>query len=145
MAAPTEEPPTDTATSFPPNFARRPLQREGACYLPSAAERAMEAERVMEAAMMRSSSPLVETALGKRVHEGNDLEDDDAAESDGEGPPPVEATAPHALPLLSNLIAATLRYASRKKLRPEQCDEIEGFLSVSTLLYHWHCATQNIG
>lgn len=123
-----------TAVSPSSQPTRHPLRREGAIYLPTAAERASAAERAMEAAMLRSSSPPVEPALGKRVREGTDSEDhsdaDADADADREGSAPFAETALPSPPSLSNVIAATMRYASRKKLRPEQRDEIEVFLSV---------------
>ena len=85
------------------------------------------AEQAIEDAMMRSSSPLEESPLGKRVREGDDLPDPDGSEPDEESP----SSLPQIQPSLSNVIASTLRYASRKKLRPEQRDEVEVFLSVS--------------
>lgn len=86
----------------------------------------------MEAVMNRSSSPgPEESALGKRAREGDDSGDQDDAEPDDERPTPA-TTEPQSLPSLSNITAATLRYASKKKLRPEQRDELEVFLSVSS-------------
>lgn len=102
--------------------APRPLRREGAGYFSSAAEQALEE------AMMRSS-PTPEMVLGKRTHDDHPGEDGGDTEPDEEGfslPRPETMT-----PSMSNLAAATMRYASRKKLRPDQRDEIEAFLSVS--------------
>ena len=105
----------------PPSYPR-PLRREGAQFFSSAAEEAIEA------AMMRSSSPLEESPLGKRVREGvDDSIDHESLEHDEE---PASSQQQQIQPSLSNVIASTLRYASRKKLRPEQRDEVEAFLSV---------------
>lgn len=116
---------------LPPQLTHRPLQREGAVILLSAAERAIED------AMMRSSSPPVEDpAPRKRAREGEDPEDTELDEPGEDPPSPLAATQSQG-PSLSNVIAATRRYASRKKLRPEQRDEVEAFLSVSSLAYHF--------
>ena len=120
--------PTPTAlTGLAGNAAQtavhRPLHREGAQYFPSAAEEAL-AE-----AMMRSSPP-PEPLLGKRVRDGDHPGDDDHdTDPDEEGSPTAHPQP--SIPSISNLTAATMRYASRKKLRPDQRDEIEAFLSVS--------------
>ena len=101
---------------------RRPLQREGAQYFLSAAEEAL-AE-----AMMRSSPP-PEPLLGKRVRDNDQpAEDDHDSEADEEVPPTTHLQP--SIPSISNLTAATLRYAAKKKLRPEQRDEVEAFFSV---------------
>ena len=121
MASPTaqsQQPPV----TLPPQSHPRPLRREGAQYFLSAAEEALEA------AMMRSSSPVEESPLGKRVREGDDSIDHNGSEPDEE---PASSQQQQIQPSLSNVIASTLRYASRKKLRPEQRDEVEAFLSVS--------------
>lgn len=132
MASPPATTTAAAAAITPPSQpTRRPLRREGAMYLPSAAERAMEA------AMLRSSSPPVEPTLGKRTREGGDSEDRSDSDADRERSAPLEETALPSPPSLNNLIAATLRYASKKKLRPEQRDEIEAFLSVSSLICHF--------
>lgn len=105
----------------------RPLQREGAQFFPSAAERALEE------AMMRSSPP-PEPVTGKRVRDADDEPgaDDHDTEAEDEA---SATTSPQPSPLpTSNLIAATLRYASKKKLRPEQRDEVDAFFSVSACL-----------
>lgn len=127
MASPTSQSQGPPVAPLQP-AARRPLRREGAQYFPSATEQALEA------AMMRSSSPLDESPLGKRVREGNDSGDHDDTEPDEESPSITE-TQQQSLPSFSNVIAATLRYASRKKLRPEQRDEVEEFLSVNSWTY----------
>ena len=100
---------------------RRPLRREGAMIILSAAEQAMED------AMLRSS-PTPEPVLGKRTHnspDGDDTEPDDE---------PTTTQSDSSLPLSSNVAAATVRYAAKKKLRPEQRDEVDAFLLVSPSL-----------
>ena len=100
---------------------RPPLRREGAIILLSAAEQAMED------AMLRSS-PTPEPVLGKRTHnspDGDDTEPDDE---------PTTTQSDSSLPLSSNVAAATVRYAAKKKLRPEQRDEVDAFLLVSPSL-----------
>lgn len=97
----------------------RPLRREGAINLLSAAEQALQD------AMMRSSPP-PETVLGKRTP-GGDGDQDGDTEPDDETP--VREPPSH-----GNITAATLRYATHKKLRAEQRDELETFLKVSNSL-----------
>lgn len=127
---PTAPPPSATNNSLP-QPTRRPLRREGAFYFPSAAERAMEA------AMMRSSSPPVEPALGKRTRDEGGAEDNDST-GPGDGKPlPSAANAPQVQPSLSNVITATLQYAARKKLRPEQRNEVEVFLLVRLSIHRF--------
>ena len=106
----------------PQGVSRRPLQREGAQYFLSAAEEAL-AE-----AMMRSSPP-PEPLLGKRVRDDDQPGDDDHASEADEEEPSTTHIQP-SIPSISNLTAMTLRYAAKKKLRPEQWDEVEAFLSV---------------
>ena len=107
----------------------RPLRREGAVILLSAAEQAMED------AMLRSSSPLPEPVLGKRTHQEDDsasADGDDAEPGDTE---PTSTAHQQVLPSIGNIAAATTRYAAKKKLRPEQRDELDAFLSVSSIQY----------
>lgn len=114
-------------TSLQPNPAlqpHRPLQRERAIIFLSAAEQAMED------AMMRSSST-PEPVLGKRTRQGDGSADGNDTEPD-DGPP--SATQSQSSPSISNVAAATLRYVSKKKLRPEQRDEVDAFLLVSARL-----------
>ena len=127
MASPTaqsQQPPV----TLPPQSHPRPLRREGAQYFLSAAEEALEA------AMMRSSSPVEESALGKRVREGDESIDHDGSEPDAE---PASSQQQQVQPSLGNVISSTLRYAARKKLRPEQRDEVEAFLSVRHSYFLW--------
>ena len=85
--------------------------------------------------MMRSS-PTPESVLGKRTRraddstDGNDTEPNDTEPDNGS----PSTTQLQSLPSISNVAAATLRYASKKKLRPEQRDEVDAFLLVSTPL-----------
>lgn len=98
----------------------RPLQREGARFFLSAAEQAMED------AMNRSSSPIPELSLGKRTRPAGDPEDGNDTEQDEDLSPPVQPSS--ATSSFGNVTAAALRYASKKKLRPEQRDEVEALL-----------------
>ena len=115
---------TGPAGSGPQTISRRPLQREGAQYFLSAAEEAL-AE-----AMMRSSPP-PEPLLGKRVRDDDDPGDDDHSTEPDEEWSSTTQLQP-SIPSISNLTAATLRYAAKKKLRPDQRDEVEAFFSAST-------------
>jgi hypothetical protein len=81
-------------------------------------------EQALQDAMLRSSPP-PEQVLGKRTH----------GEPDGEDTEPDKDSSVMALaPSLSNVTSASLRYATHKKLRPEQRDELEAFLQVSASL-----------
>lgn len=102
----------------------RPLQREGAQFFLSAAEQAMED------AMNRSSSPIPATSLGKRSRQAGDPEDGDDTDHDQDLSLPMQPLS--ATSSFGNVTAAALRYASKKKLRPEQRDEVEALLLVST-------------
>ncbi|PPQ93830.1 hypothetical protein CVT25_013539 [Psilocybe cyanescens] len=97
----------------------RPLQREGAIFILSSAEQAIED------AMMRSSPPPERTVLGKRPHQVKDSLDGNDTEHDDE---PSSTAVSQSLPSISNVAAAVSRYVSRKKLRPEQRDEVDAFL-----------------
>ena len=120
---------------IPSSQPRPPLRREGATIFLSPAERAMED------AMMRSS-PTPEPVLGKRTRRVDDSTDGNDTEPDDESP---STTQPQSLPSISNVATATLHYASKKKLRAEQRDEVDAFLLVSTpLTYPW-CLCLNIG
>lgn len=120
MASPAPDSQNVSTPSLPHG---RPLQREGARHFLSAAEQAMQDT------MLRSSPP-PESALGKRVRQDDSLGDNDGdTEPDEDSETPQPQCSP---PSISNITAATLRYASKKKLRPEQRDEVEAFLLVST-------------
>ena len=105
-----------------------PVQREGAIYILTPAEQAVEN------AMLRSSLP-PEQVLGKRTHEQDDeQEGGDTEPEEGTSATPQAQLLVHSL---SNVTAVTLRYATHKKLCAEQRDELKGFLRVSILLmYH---------
>ena len=114
--------PAPATNNAPQAHPRRPLQREGAQFFLTMAE------QEIEAAMMRSSPPPA-MVLGKRVHHDDqpgEGDDDDDVDEEGSSTPRLQP-----LSSISNLTAVTMRYASRKKLRPDQRDEIEAFLSVS--------------
>jgi hypothetical protein len=109
-------PPYDPQTPPPRG---RALRREGAVIFSSA-------EQVLADAMAQSSSPLPESLLGRRTRADSDVggPDDD---------PDLDLTprASTRAPSISNVTAVVLRYASQKKLRPEQRDEVDSFLTVS--------------
>ena len=101
------------------------LQREGAIIILTPAEQALEI------AMSRSSLP-PEQVLRKRTHEQNDKQEggDTEPEEETSATPQAQLLAPS----LSNVTTATLQYATYKKLRAEQRDELEAFLQVSISL-----------
>ncbi len=107
----------------------RPLRREGAAFFLTVAEQAL-----MDA--MDRSSPPPEPILGKRTsrqdtnQDGGDVTEPEEGDSATETARPQESSP-------NVITAATLRYASRKKLRSEQRDEVETFLQVSSLMYTW--------
>ena len=116
---------TGLAGSGPQTVSRRPLQREGAQYFLSTAE-----EELAEAMMRSSPPPDPEPLLGKRVRDDDQTGDDDhGTEPDEEGSSATQSQP--SIPSISNLTAATLRYAAKKKLRPDQRDEVEAFFAVS--------------
>ena len=79
--------------------------------------------------MMRSSSPPPESLLGKQARH-DDQEDGDHGTETEEDESPTTRPQPSSISV-SNLTAAALRYATKKKLRPEQSEEVEAFFSVS--------------
>lgn len=85
--------------------------------------------------MMRSSPPPeITITLGKRIREDDDsVGDGNETEPDEAVSLPSTTKRPQSVNPLSNVSAATLRYAAKKKLRPEQCDEVDAFLLVSSL------------
>jgi len=121
--------PTPSRASLPTSQARRPLQREGAIILLSPAEQALED------AMLRSSPP-PDQMLGKRTRT-NEQSDGQEGDTEPEEGTSATAQAQSLAPSLGNVTAATLRYATNKKLRAEQRDELEAFLHVSTSLMHF--------
>lgn len=119
----------NTLAVQPTQLPRRPLQREGAVIFPSAAEQAL-----MDA-MERSSPPPEPTRiLGKRTH-GQDNEQDGGDTTEPEESNSATECAQTQEPSFGNIAAATLRYATRKKLRSEQRDEVEAFLQVSSSFF----------
>ena len=100
---------------------RRPLQREGARILLSPVEQALQD------AMLRCSPP-PEPVLGKQPHQ----EDNNGSNGnkDMSTLPPMQPQT--SLPSISNVTAAALEYATHKKLCPEQHNELETFLLVSS-------------
>ena len=94
------------------------------------------AEQALEDAMPRSSPP-PEQVLGKRANEQNDGPEGDTEPEEGSATALAQARAP----LLGNITAVTLQYAANKRLRAEQCDELEAFLQVSISLMNFFCLT----
>jgi len=123
--SPTGSPDTSAAQSQASQPRPRPIQREGAIVLLTPAERALQN------AMLRSSPP-PEQVLGKRTHEQNDDDEQEGGDTEPEKGTSATGQARSLAPLYSNVTAATLRYATYKKLRAEQREELEAFLQVST-------------
>ncbi|KIJ90086.1 hypothetical protein K443DRAFT_576202 [Laccaria amethystina LaAM-08-1] len=121
-------PPTSSAQAPPSTSsaqALRPLQREGAIILLS------NHEQELHDAMMRSSPPPELSILGKRPRQEGDLPDTGDTDVEDDGPSPMQSQA--FTPTFSNVAAACLRYASKKKLRADQCNDLEVFLVDSPL------------
>jgi len=74
---------------------------------------------------MLRSSPTPEPVLGKRTHRVDNLTLEDHNDTEHEEGPPLTTSLDS-----FNHVVATFRL--KKKLRPEQCDELDAFLSVST-------------
>lgn len=111
----------------PSSHSSRPLQREGAFRF----ETLTPEEMALEDAMNRSSPP--PQILGKRTHndegdEGDTTEPDEDSPRNGE-----QDSLASSKPSISNVTISSQRYASKKKLRPEQRDELDAFLLVSFL------------
>ncbi len=109
-----------------PPIVPRPLRREGAMYILTPEEEALQD------AMLRSSSPAPEpetSALG-RTRDNDD--EGDGAETEPETEPPTTSQA--LVPNASNVTAAALRYATQKRIRSEQRGELDTFLSASPFL-----------
>jgi hypothetical protein len=96
----------------------------------------------MEDAMMASSSPPPELVLGKRRRSDDEPVDGGDIEPDEQG----SSIAPpqSGLPSITNVAATVQRYAAVKKLRPEQRDEVDAFLSVSIILLWRSCLTVRV-
>ena len=124
IPAPSPDVGSITASETPASPPRRPLRREGARYFLSSAEQAVEDA-------MNRSSPAPDPVLGKRAHQADEQDGNDTEED-------TSSTAPRqpATPSIANVAAASLRYASKKKLRAEHRDEVETFLLVSTSLVY---------
>jgi hypothetical protein len=128
--------PTPQQQPPPSSQPRRPIQREGAFRI----ENLTAAEQALNDAMDRLSSPPPEV-LGKRTcgngsGEGSDSEpDEDSPRNGKQGALVVQAQSSQ--PSISNVTASTLRYASKKKLRPEQRDELDAFILVSFSIHFW--------
>jgi hypothetical protein len=82
------------------------------------------------------SSPAPESVLGKRTRRADDPTDGNDTEPDNGSP---STTQLQSLPSISNVAAMASHYALRKKLRPEQCEEVDAFLLVSTSLTYLLC------
>ena len=126
--------PSPSSQPPPGSQPRRPIRREGAVIFDSLTE----AEQALEDAMNRLSSPPPEPVLGKRTREGEPGDGNNSdTEPDGEGDLQGASAALPELPSISNVTAATLRYASKKKLRPDQRVEVEAFLLVSFFILYF--------
>ena len=86
--------------------------------------------------------PAPESVLGKRTRRADDPTDGNDTEPDNGSP---STTQLQSLPSISNVAAMASRYALRKKLRPEQREEVDAFLLVSTSLTYLLCLWLNIG
>ena len=119
-------PVSGVAIQLPPTSAPqplRPLQREGAMIFLSPAEQASQDAT-------SRSSPTPEPVLRKRPHQ----EDENGSDENEDTSTPRPMQPQTSLPSISNVTATALRYATHKKLRPEQRDELETFLLVSSCL-----------
>jgi hypothetical protein len=119
---PSGQPPSSNQL-LPSSQPCRPLHREGAFRI----ELLTPSEQALEDAMNRPSSPPPQSVLGKRTHDGDGADNDDIDTEPDKDAPSRESQPPS----ISNVIATSLRYASKKKLCPEQRGEVEVFLSVS--------------
>jgi len=79
---------------------------------------------------MSRSSPSPEQLLGKRARVQDD--EQEGGDTEPEEGTSASAQAQSPAPSLSNVTAATLRYATFKKLRAEQRDKLDAFLQVRT-------------
>jgi hypothetical protein len=86
----------------------------------------------MEDAMLQSSSPPPESVLGKRTRrEGEPGHGSDTGVDEED---PLTTQSQPAPPSISNVTGFTQQYVSKKKLRPEQRDEVDTFLLVSDFI-----------
>src|ERR1700722_983127 len=116
----TPTPPYDPQTPTPRG---RGLHREGAI-----ANILSAAEQTLVDAMRQSSSPPPECVLGRRTRDDDDIGGPGANDAEDLDVTPRASALPN-----SNVSAMASRYASKKKLRPEQRDELDAFLAVSNL------------
>jgi hypothetical protein len=89
-------------------------------------------EQEMEDAMLQLSSPPPESVLGKRTHREGEPGHGSDTELDEEGPSTTQSQ-PASLSI-HNVTGSTQQYMSKKKLRPEQSDEVDTFLLVSDFI-----------
>src|ERR1700722_17961225 len=97
----------------------RTLHREGTVIF-------LFAEQALADTIAQSSPPLPESVLGRRTR----ADDDVGGPDDDLGLDLTPRASAHS-PSISNITAIVLRYASQKKLRPEQRDEVDAFIGVS--------------
>jgi len=122
-----DTPPYDPHTPTPRG---RGLRREGAIANILSAQ-----EQALADAMMQSSSPLPESILGRRSR----AEDDIGEPGDPDPDPDTTPRASAQTASISNIMAIALRYASKKKLRQEQRDEVDIFLTASAFVFILGC------
>ncbi|KJA18026.1 hypothetical protein HYPSUDRAFT_205753 [Hypholoma sublateritium FD-334 SS-4] len=122
-ATPSAAPAAPAAPAVPPTQPR-PLHREGAMFILTPEEQALEL------AMLRSSPAPETSALGKRTRDDdNEAHDGTDTEPDSEAPLTSQVLAPTS----SNVTTASLRYATQKRIRSEQRGELDAFLLDSAL------------
>lgn len=133
-----------TEPSFPaqaniPHLQRHPyrrLQRENAVIILTPAEQAL-ADFMVQSSSPPPENPSGSTFLGKRARSDADEDSGEATEPDTNNPTSISGTIPQAKPFTSRhalnhrALTAVRRYASTKRLRTEQRDQVEDFLMVS--------------
>jgi hypothetical protein len=97
----------------------------------------------MEDAMLQSSSPPPESVLGKRTHREGEPGHGSDTELDEEGSSTTQSQP--APPSIRNVTGLVQQFVSKKKLRPEQRDEVDTFLLVSDLIDVLRCLWMNFG